>query len=170
MSLKAIKTKILSVKKTRKVTKAMEAVSAVKMRKSQEKALSGRPYARAALALSRRLAGSSMLARHPYVAPRATVTRVHLCIIATDKGLCGGLNANLFKKVHHYLAAHHWSKDMVTLTVFGRKARDHFAAHGFAITRFFPMPDEVEDIGRLHEVVRDIAGAYVGGAYDRAVR
>ena len=69
-SLKNIKLKILSYKKTGTVTHAMEAVSAVKMRKGQERALSGRSYAAAALTVLERLAGTADIARHPLMANR----------------------------------------------------------------------------------------------------
>ena len=70
MALKDIKAKIKSTERTHKVTRAMEAVSAVKMRKTQGTALAGRPYARAALFILARLSGSADVSRHPLAKAR----------------------------------------------------------------------------------------------------
>src|SRR3989344_8028308 len=95
-NLRAIKSKIRSVGKTHQVTKAMEAVSGVKMRKAQQAALSARPYAMAALRILERVSSSVDMARHPLVAKRA-VRRVLLVIITSDRGLAGGLNSSVLK-------------------------------------------------------------------------
>src|SRR4051812_47414721 len=96
-SLKNIKLKILSYKKTGTVTHAMEAVSAVKMRKGQERALSGRSYAAAALTVLERLSGTADIARHPLMRPQNGKTCV--VIITSDKGLAGSLNSGVIRRV-----------------------------------------------------------------------
>src|SRR6185503_9982507 len=95
-NLKSIKSKILSYKKTGTVTHAMEAVSAVKMRKGQERALSGRAYAAAALSMLERLAGSAEMARHPLMQKR--VGKTALIVVTSDKGLAGALNSGVIRK------------------------------------------------------------------------
>src|SRR5580693_7208357 len=95
--LKQIKTKIKSVAKTRTVTKAMEAVSAVKMRKSQQKALAGRAYARAAATVLARVSGSKALAMHPLVASRHDGPTLYI-VITSDKGLAGALNSAVLRR------------------------------------------------------------------------
>src|SRR5437762_12862306 len=84
-SLKNIKIKISSVKKTGTVTHAMEAVSAVKMRKSQERALSSRAYAAAALSVLERLSGTADVARHPLL--QRSGGKTCFLIVTSDKGL-----------------------------------------------------------------------------------
>ena len=104
--LKNIKLKILSVGKTRKVTRAMEAVSAVKMRKSQERALAARPYAAAALSVLERLAGSPDVKTHPLMNDlRSRSLKTAVIVVTSDKGLAGALNSATIKQVERALAA-----------------------------------------------------------------
>ena len=96
MALKDIKAKIQATKRMHTVTRAMEAVSAVKMRKTQAAAFDGRAYARAALSILARLSGSSDVQRHPLTQSRP-VKRIALVVITSDKGLAGGLNSGVIK-------------------------------------------------------------------------
>ncbi len=115
-----IRRRIKSVKNTSQITKAMQMVAAAKMRKAQMRALSGRPYAEelskmlAALALA---GGSAEL--HPLLQERPEVKRELVLVIATDKGLCGALNTNLFREVGRFDPA------KTTFVSIGRKAA-HF--------------------------------------------
>ena len=97
MALKDIKTKIKATERMNKVTRAMEAVSAVKMRKTQSAALAGRPYARAAVSILSRLSATRHIAGHP-LAEHRDVKKVALIIITSDKGLAGALNSGVLKK------------------------------------------------------------------------
>lgn len=93
---KEIRTKIKSVQNTRKITKAMEMVSASKMRKSQERMRSARPYADKIRQLAANLSQANVTDyKHPFLAHKKEVTRVGLILVTTDKGLCGGLNTNV---------------------------------------------------------------------------
>lgn len=94
---KEIRTKIGSVKSTQKITKAMEMVAASKMRRSQDAMESSRPYAQTIRKVIGHVANASLEYRHPYLEEREA-KRVGYIIISTDRGLCGGLNINLFKK------------------------------------------------------------------------
>ena len=120
MALKQIKNKIISTKKTGKVTKAMEAVSAVKMRKSQLKALVGRPYVHAAMRILSRLADSHEGLAHPLARPRERGRRL-LIIVTSDKGLAGSVNSAVLKRVDHTIQAHP-ETDVVCI---GRKATEY---------------------------------------------
>lgn len=102
MALKQVKNKIVSTLKTGKVTKAMESVSAVKMRKSQEKALEGRPYVHATLKILARLARSQDGLRHPLAQSRSADKRL-LIIVTSDKGLAGSVNSAVLKRVEEAL-------------------------------------------------------------------
>ncbi|HRD34097.1 MAG TPA: F0F1 ATP synthase subunit gamma [Rhodocyclaceae bacterium] len=93
---KEIRTKIKSVQNTRKITKAMEMVSASKMRKSQERMRSARPYAEKIRRLAANLSQANVTDyKHPFLAEKAQEARVGLILVTTDKGLCGGLNTNV---------------------------------------------------------------------------
>jgi F-type H+-transporting ATPase subunit gamma len=97
-STRDIRRRIKSVKNTRQITKAMELVAASKMKKAQQLALSGRAYAQLLAKMLARLAPRLEEVKHPYLAKREIKTR-GILLVTTDKGLCGPLNANLFKLV-----------------------------------------------------------------------
>ncbi len=130
-SLKAIKIKILSYKKTGSVTRAMEAVSAVKMRKGQERALSSRAYAAAALSILERLAGTADVARHGLLTQRKGKTCV--VIITSDKGLAGSLNSGVIRKVEQELLKRDLDKKDIVLIAIGRRGGDYFASRGYDV-------------------------------------
>src|SRR6478736_1100895 len=94
-----IKTKIKSVQNTRKVTRALEMVSASKIRKAQERMKASRPYARAMKQVIGHLAQANSEYRHPYLVERANVKRVGYIVVSSDRGLAGGLNNNLFRRM-----------------------------------------------------------------------
>ena len=120
MALKQIKNKIISTKKTGKVTKAMEAVSAVKMRKSQARAFESRPYVRTAMRILSRLADSHEGLAHPLAQKREPGRRL-LIIVTSDKGLAGSVNRAVLKRVDHTLQAHR-ETDVICI---GRKASEY---------------------------------------------
>src|SRR5574343_1785561 len=97
-SLRDIRRRIKSVKNTRQITKAMELVAASKMKKAQQAALAGRPYAQLMADMLAALAGRTDESLHPFLAAREVKTR-GILLVTSDKGLCGPLNANLFKLV-----------------------------------------------------------------------
>jgi F-type H+-transporting ATPase subunit gamma len=128
-SLKNIKLKIQSVKKTSTVTHAMEAVSAVKMRKSQERALAGRLYAASALSILERLAGTADLARYPLMQERPGKTA--FVIVTSDKGLAGSLNSAVIRAVEREIANRQLKKEDIVMIGIGRRGADFFANRGY---------------------------------------
>lgn len=120
-----IRTKIDSVKNTQKITSAMELVAASKMRKARERMEEARPYAHYALDIIHHLVCASMEYTHPYFQTRE-VKRVGIVIISTDRGLCGGLNINLFKEVLKSIKHYQEQKIKVDLCLIGSKAESFF--------------------------------------------
>ena len=96
---KEIRTKIKSVQSTRKITKAMEMVSASKMKKAQDRMRASRPYVERALQIAMHVAKANTEYKHPFLTARAEVKRVGVIVVTTDKGLCGGLNTNALRLV-----------------------------------------------------------------------
>lgn len=132
MALKQIKNKIRSVKKTSKVTKAMEAVSAVKMRKSQEKALQGRPYAIAALSILKRVSGSLEGLNHALSEERPV--KIHCFVVVTsDKGLAGSLNTAVLKEANSVISNSPISKENIKILSIGKKGYEHFSKRGYSM-------------------------------------
>ena len=144
MALKQIKNKIASTKKTGQVTKAMEAVSAVKMRKTQEQALSARPYVRIALRILERIAASREGLSHPLMQSRKEGVQL-LVVVTSDKGLAGSVNSSVLKLAEEQLHAHP-DAHMIAL---GRKAVE------FAERRGIPL------VGSYTNIRDDVAVADV---------
>lgn len=136
---KEVKGKIKSVENTQKITKAMEMVAASKMRKAQERVEAARPYAEKIRRTIGHLSQANPDFEHPFMVKRE-VKRVGMIVISTDRGLCGGLNINLFRKVLGELR--HWEKQNVPvdLVVVGRKAASFFR-------RLKDIKAEVQDLG-----------------------
>lgn len=126
---KEIRNKIGSVKSTQKITKAMEMVAASKMRRSQEAMQATRPYAETMRKVIGHVANANLEYRHPYLEEREA-KRVGYIIVSTDRGLCGGLNINLFKKA--MLDMKDWSAKGVgvELAIVGSKATAFFNNSG----------------------------------------
>ena len=98
-SSKAITTKIKSVQSTRKITKAMEMVSASKMKKAQDRMRASRPYVERTFNIVMHIAKANTEYHHPFLQKRDEIKRVGAIVVSTDKGLCGGLNTNVLRLV-----------------------------------------------------------------------
>src|SRR6202049_2442284 len=92
-----IRTKIKSVQKNRKITKAMEMVAASKMRKAQERMRHARPYGDKIRTIAAHLAHANTEYRHPFLVKRDGAKDVGVIVVTSDKGLCGGLNTNVLR-------------------------------------------------------------------------
>lgn len=111
---KEIRTKIGSIKNTQKITRAMEMVAASKMRKTKERMLATRPYSNKIGKIIKHLAHANPEYKHPFLVKRE-VKRVGIIVISSDRGLCGGLNSNLFRKM--LLQLNQWDKAGIEIDV-----------------------------------------------------
>jgi F-type H+-transporting ATPase subunit gamma len=160
-SLKNIKLKILSYKKTGTVTHAMEAVSAVKMRKSQERALGGRSYAAAALSVLERLSGTADLARHPLLNEQAGKTCY--VVITSDKGLAGSLNSGVIRRVEREMSQLGSGKENVVIIALGRRGGDYFLTRGYDVRmKRENVSDEISEV-EMRDVTEKILGLHASG-------
>lgn len=164
-SLKQIKSKIRSIDKTRQVTKAMEAVSAVKMRKSQSAALSARPYATHALSILKRLSGTIDSSGHPLVAMRP-VHKTGFIVVTSDRGLAGSLNSSVFREVHAFFKSHNLTRDSLGIITVGRKAYDHFLRRDFPIVEHFEHWGENVSMANPESLTRLIIELFLNNEYD----
>ena len=128
-----IRTKIGSINNTRKITRAMELVAASKMRKAQDRMTLSRPYAEKIRQVISHVALCHSEYRHVYLEQRDEIKRVGYIVVTTDRGLCGGLNTNLFRKLLPEMQA--WeSKDIdIDLCIIGRKGEVFFHRLGGVI-------------------------------------
>ena len=164
---KEIRGKIKSVQNTAKITKAMEMVAASKMRRAQDRMYASRPYATKIRSVLAHLAQSHSEYKHPYLQERDEIKRVGYIIISTDRGLCGGLNTNMFKSVVGEMMQ--WDEKGVEVDVcaIGKKAVGFFS-------RFkCKMIAELSNIGDkpmledLIGTVKVMMDAYDNGEIDR---
>ncbi|MEZ0295872.1 MAG: ATP synthase F1 subunit gamma [Candidatus Methylacidiphilales bacterium] len=133
-SQRDIRRRIKSVKNTAQITKAMQMVAAARMRKAQQQALAGRSYATLLDEMAHSLSAHSGDLSHPLLTVRP-VKKTLTLVISTDKGLCGGLNSNLFREVYR---ADNPNKVYVTV---GRKGRQALARAGKTLLADFELKD-----------------------------
>jgi len=154
MALKQIKNKIISTKKTGQVTKAMESVSAVKMRKSQLRAFESRPYVHAAMRILSRLAQTDDVRNHALSERRVEAVKDLVIVVTSDKGLAGSVNSAVLKQVER-LKASGTHFDMVAI---GRKAVEFAGREGIeCLATYTNIRDDVTvpDVYAMAEVALD---------------
>lgn len=162
---KEIKTKIASVKNTQKITSAMEMVAASKMRKAQECMAASRPYATNIRNVIGHIALGNLEYRHPYMEVRE-VKRVGYIVASTDRGLCGGLNNNLFKRVLSDAAEKQATGAEVEFAVVGSKATAFFNNMGAKVTAQISGLGDNPSVTDLIGSVKVMLEAYDNGEID----
>jgi F-type H+-transporting ATPase subunit gamma len=123
-TLKAIRKRIGSVRNTQQITKAMKMVSAAKLRRAQEAAVQARPYAEKMTELLKNVAARVSSEAHPLLTLREE-KKIHLVVFTSDRGLCGGYNANLIRAAEAFIRKNMGEKE-IELTLVGRRGADHF--------------------------------------------
>ena len=123
-TLKAIRKRISSVRNTQQITKAMKMVSAAKLRRAQEAAVAARPYAEKMTELLKNVAARVSSEAHPLLQAREE-KKIDLVLFTSDRGLCGGYNANLIRAAEAFIRKNAGQKE-VEVTLVGRKGADHF--------------------------------------------
>ena len=163
---KEIRTQIASIKNTQKITKAMQMVAASKMRKAQERMMATRPYAAKIQNVVAHLSHAHPEYHHPYLIERE-VKRAGLIVISTDRGLCGGLNINLFKTVITAMKEWHASGLEVDLTLIGSKSNAFFKRLGGNITATATQLGDAPSIVELIGTVKVMLDNYETGGIDQ---
>jgi len=163
---KEIKTKIASVKNTQKITNAMEMVAASKMRKAQEGMAASRPYANNIRNVIGHIALGNLEYRHPYMEERK-IKRVGYIVVSTDRGLCGGLNINLFKKVLNDAAKWQCDECSVEFALVGSKATSFFTNMGAKVVAQISGLGDTPSITDLVGSVKVMLKAFDDGEIDK---
>ena len=161
-----IKKKIRSVQNTQKITSAMQMVAASKMRRTQERMRQGKPYAEKIRLVIGHLANSNPEYRHTYMEPRE-VKRVGYVVVSSDKGLCGGLNVNLFRALVRDMAELHNQGVESDLGVIGNKASRFFRSIGGNVLAELTDIGEAPTLSSLIGGIRVMLDAYEAGQIDR---
>lgn len=163
---KEIRTKISSIRSTQKITSAMEMVAASKMRRAQERMSVGKPYARRIRSVVGHIANAAPEYKHMYMEERE-VRRVGYIVVSTDRGLCGGLNINLFK--HTVRSMKEWADQgiEIELSLIGAKAAAFFNSYGGNVTAAVRDLGEEPSLADLIGGVKTMLDAYADGRIDR---
>jgi len=163
---KEIRVKIASVKNTQKITKAMEMVAASKMRKTQDRMHAARPYARRMRDVINHVGHANPEYKHPYLV-RRDVKRVGVMVVSTDRGLCGGLNSNLFRETLRRLR--NWDQEgkEVDLCIIGNKAAGFFGRVGGRIVGQVTHVGDVPQLERLIGIMRIMLDEFMAGKIDQ---
>lgn len=162
---KEIRTQIASIKNTQKITRAMEMVAASKMRKTKERMVATRPYSKKISQIIKHLAHANPEYKHPFLVKRE-VKRVGVIIVSSDRGLCGGLNSNLFRKTLRQLTQ--WDDDNIEVDVctIGGKSAGFFSR---LETNLVGQAAKLGDAPHLNDIVgviKVMLDAYHEGSID----
>lgn len=162
-----IKTKIKSVQNTRKVTRALEMVSASKIRKAQDRMKTSRPYARAMKQVIGHLAQANTDYQHPFMVDRKDVKRVGFIIVSSDRGLAGGLNNNLFRKMLGEIRQWNEKGVEVDVVTIGQKASVYFRRVKVNMLASVSHLGDTPKLDQLIGVIKVMLDAYTEGKLDR---
>jgi F-type H+-transporting ATPase subunit gamma len=166
VSTKIIRRRIKSITNTKKITKAMELVAASKMRKAQLATLATRSYADRAWAFIADLATKTDPSLHPLLAQKLEIKKICLVLITSDRGLCGGFNAQMIKKAAEFVKKQISEGREVEIVTIGKKGRDFSARHKFKIAADFANLSSVTKFVEIRAVNKIILDDFMSGKYD----
>jgi F-type H+-transporting ATPase subunit gamma len=166
-TLRDVKKRIRSVISTRQITKAMEMVSAAKLRRAQARGMQVRPYSEKMTQILESLAAASTgELSHPYFEKRE-VKKQTLVLITSDRGMCGSFNANLIRRAQEWLAGK--DKDKVELVLIGKKGYDFYKRREWPIAGKFMDWSGNLDYGRARDIVEFLTGRFLKKETDEIV-
>jgi F-type H+-transporting ATPase subunit gamma len=164
---KEIRTQIASIKNTQKITRAMQMVAASKMRRAQERMQASRPYSDKIRTVIDHLAHAAPEYRHSFMTQGREVKRIGYMVISSDRGLCGGLNSNLFRMLAKDIKAQLQQGREVEFCTIGTKALGFFRRFGGQVRA---QASQLGDRPRIEDLigpVKSMLDAYVDGEIDR---
>jgi len=162
---KEIKTKIASVKNTQKITAAMEMVAASKMRRAQDQMFATRPYAQRIATVVHHVASAHTEYKHPFLIERPT-KRIGIVAISTDRGLCGGLNTNMFKKALNHIGEFDDKGVEIEVVTFGGKALSFFKRIGAKVVAEASHIGDSPEMTQIIGPVQVLMQGYLKGEID----
>ena len=165
-NLKEIRAKVASIKSTQKITRAMQMVAASKMRRAQERMAQGRPYAENMRRVIAHLVQANPEYKHRYMVDRP-VKRVGYIVVSSDRGLAGGLNINLFKKVVQHVQQQREQSIEVEFALIGQKAVSFFKSYGGKVVCAATQLGDAPDTEQLTGSVQAMLDSYDKGEIDR---
>jgi F-type H+-transporting ATPase subunit gamma len=166
-SLKSIKKRIVSVKNTRQITKAMKMVSAAKLRRAQEAVVAARPYAGKMAEVLQSLAGNLEGDLHPLLEKR-DAKNLLLIVVTSDRGLCGGFNSNLCKAGERFIKEKQGEFEQVTLMTVGRKGYEALK-NRHTVIKNFPNVLAKPNYATAAMLAGEVIEGYLAEEYDQVI-
>jgi len=166
---KEIRMKIRSVQNTRKITKAMEMVSASKMRKAQERMRHARPYGDKIRNVAAHISHANPEYKHPALVDRDIVNRLGLIIVTTDKGLCGALNTNLARLVLGEYKEWQAKGEEIEVCALGNKGLSFMQRMGANVVSHAVQLGDRARVEQLVGPIKVMTDAYMAGRTDRVM-
>lgn len=163
---KEIKTQIKSIQNTRKITKAMEMVAASKMRRAKERMLAARPYAEKIQEVVAHMTQAHSEYKHPYLIDRE-IKRVGYIVVSSDRGLCGGLNINVFRKALAEMSEWNDKSVEVDVAIIGSKALAFFKRFNANIVSEALHLGDAPQLDELVGAIKVMMNSYTDGKIDR---
>jgi F-type H+-transporting ATPase subunit gamma len=163
--MREIKREIKGKQSTRQITKAMEMVAASKLRRAQEAAVAARPYADKLLEVVSNIASGTKGVRHPMLETRP-IKKTGYLIITSDRGLAGGYNANLLRKLTLTIKERHASPDEYAIFVIGRKGRDYFKRRNMPVVEEVLGLSDAPTFADIKTIANSAVSKFSAGEYD----
>lgn len=164
-NMRDIKREIKSKQNTKQITKAMELVAASRLRRAQEAALAARPYAEKMKEVVASIAAGTKGVKHPMLETRP-IKKTGYLIITSDRGLAGGYNANIIRKLSLMIQEKHKSSDEYVLFVIGRKGRDYFRRRNMPIVEEVTGLPDSPSFADIKSIASAAVSNFERGAYD----
>ncbi len=165
-SLKAIRTRITSVKNTRKITRAMKLVSTAKLRRAQDALIQARPYTAAITRVVGELSATAGMEAHKLFEERP-LTKASIIVMTSDRGQAGAFNANVTKAVERYAANELSGATEVTLRIVGKKGNQYFSRRRATISSFDPAPTGLTALEGARTLANRAIDDFLTGKVDR---
>jgi F-type H+-transporting ATPase subunit gamma len=165
-SLKAIRTRITSVKNTRKITRAMKLVSTAKLRRAQDALTQARPYTAAISRVVSELAAVAGTDSHKLFEERA-LQKAMIVVMTSDRGQAGAFNANVTKAVERYAANELSAASEVSLRIIGRKGNQYFSRRRATVTSYDAAPTGLNALEVAREMANRVVDDFSSGKVDR---
>jgi F-type H+-transporting ATPase subunit gamma len=164
-SLQSLRRKIAAFKNTQKITKAMKMVAAAKLKRSQDRVLSARPYAHKMRGVLSNLSQRVNRSSHPLLQKREG-KKIEVLVVTSDRGLCGGFNGNIVRKSSEFVRQCESRGLLVNLSIIGRKGRDYFRRRSWPIRQEWTGIFDKLSFEHAIDIGGDLTDTFVDGAFD----
>jgi len=166
-NLKDIKRRIGSVKSTQQITSAMRMVAAAKLRRAQDAIIAARPYAKRMYATLGEIGKRQKDAEHILLQPHEELRVLELVVVTSDRGLCGGFNANVLKAAERAIVANEGKVDQIVVSAVGRKASEYFAKRREVVKSWTGLGTVAYP--QAVEIAEHLSSRYEAGEIDGAI-